>query len=73
MYTPEDAAATELITKDRPYAGRLYMGFGLVANQGNKRYDKLELFSYTQIFRTKEFDDQDTGDIFGSVSLSYHL
>ena len=43
MYTPEDTAAPELITKDRPYAGWLYMGFGLVANQGNKRYDKLEL------------------------------
>jgi hypothetical protein len=43
MYTPEDTAATQLITEDRPYAGWLYMGFGMVANQGNKRYDKLEL------------------------------
>lgn len=43
MYTPEDTAATQLITEDRPYAGWLYMGFGLVANQGTKRYDQLEL------------------------------
>jgi len=43
MYTPEDTTATQLITEDRPYAGWLYMGFGLVANQGTKRYDKLEL------------------------------
>jgi hypothetical protein len=43
MYTPEDTAATQLITDDRPYAGWLYMGFGLVANQGTRRYDKLEL------------------------------
>ena len=43
IYTPEDTVATQLITEDRPYAGWLYMGFGLVANQGTKRYDKLEL------------------------------
>ncbi|RPJ18140.1 MAG: DUF2219 family protein, partial [Desulfobacteraceae bacterium] len=43
MFTPEDTTATQLIAEDRPYAGWLYMGFGLVANQGTKRYDKLEL------------------------------
>jgi lipid A 3-O-deacylase len=43
IYTPEDTAATQLLTEDRPYAGWLYMGFGLVAEQGTKRYDKLEL------------------------------
>jgi hypothetical protein len=43
IYTPEDTTATQLIAEDRPYAGWLYMGFGLVANQGTKRYDKLEL------------------------------
>jgi lipid A 3-O-deacylase len=43
IFTPEDTTATQLITDDRPYAGWLYMGFGLVANQGTKRYDKLEL------------------------------
>jgi len=43
IYTPEDTTTTQLITDDRPYAGWLYMGFGLVANQGTKRYDKLEL------------------------------
>jgi hypothetical protein len=29
--------------------------------------------TYTQIFRTKEFEGQESGDIFGSVSLSYHF
>jgi len=43
IFTPEDTAATQLIPEDRPYAGWLYMGFGMVANQGTKRYDKLEL------------------------------
>jgi len=43
LFTPEDTTATQLIPEDRPYAGWLYMGFGLVANQGTKRYDKLEL------------------------------
>ena len=43
IYTPEDTTATQLLAEDRPYAGWLYMGFGLVANQGTKRYDKLEL------------------------------
>jgi hypothetical protein len=43
IYTPEDTKATQLLTDDRPYAGWLYMGFGVVANQGTERYDKLEL------------------------------
>jgi lipid A 3-O-deacylase len=43
IYTPEDITVRELINEDRPYAGWLYLGFGLVANQGSKRYDKLEL------------------------------
>jgi hypothetical protein len=43
IYTPEDISNPELIRDDRPYAGWLYLGFGLVANQGSKRYDKLEL------------------------------
>ena len=43
IYTPEDTAATQLIPEDRPYAGWLYLGFGLVAKQGSHRYDKLEL------------------------------
>ena len=37
IYTPEDTSATELIEDDRPYAGWLYAGFGLVANQGTNR------------------------------------
>ena len=43
IYTPENTASSELVTDDRPYAGWLYIGFGIVANQGLKRYDKLEL------------------------------
>jgi len=43
IYTPEDITAKEVIRNDRPYAGWLYLGFGLVANQGSERYDKIEL------------------------------
>lgn len=43
IYTPEDITKRTLIKEDRPYAGWLSVGFGLVANQGSKRYDKLEL------------------------------
>jgi lipid A 3-O-deacylase len=43
IYTPADTTATALIPDDRPYAGWLYVGMGLVANQGSKRYDKLQL------------------------------
>jgi len=43
IYTPEDTATSQLIKDDRPYAGWLYLGFGLVANQGARRYDKFEL------------------------------
>jgi len=43
IYTPEDTAASQPLKDDRPYAGWLYLGFGLAANQGVKRYDKLEL------------------------------
>jgi len=43
IFTPEDTTAKELIPEDRPYAGWLYVGFGIVANQGSRRYDKLEL------------------------------
>jgi len=43
MYTPEDTFSTQLVSDDRPYAGWLYVGIGLAANQGSERYDKLEL------------------------------
>lgn len=43
IYTPENLSTTTLIEEDRPYAGWLYLGFGLVGNQGNHRYDKIEL------------------------------
>lgn len=43
IFTPEDTAAAQLIPEDRPYAGWLYAGFGIVANQGMRRYDKIEL------------------------------
>ena len=43
IYTPEDIETSSLIAEDRPYAGWLYLGFGLVANQGANRYDNIEL------------------------------
>jgi hypothetical protein len=43
IYTPEQTGISHLIKDDRPYAGWLYFGLGLVANQGSKRYDQLEL------------------------------
>ena len=43
IYTPTDTLSTQLVPDDRPYAGWLYMGFGLVANQGSRRYDKVQL------------------------------
>ena len=27
--------------------------------------------SYTQVYRTREFDEQSSDDVFGSVNLSY--
>ncbi len=43
IYTPEDISETELLEDDRPYAGWLYLGFGIAANQGTNRFDQLEL------------------------------
>ena len=43
IYTPEDISEHQLIEDERPYAGWLYLGFGVVGNQGSRRYDKLEL------------------------------
>jgi lipid A 3-O-deacylase len=43
MYTPENTSTTSLVANDRPYAGWLYLGVGLAANQGSERYDKMEL------------------------------
>ncbi len=43
IFTPEDISRTDLIKEDRPYAGWLNLGLGLVANQGSRRYDKIEL------------------------------
>lgn len=43
IYTPEDITDPELILDDRPYAGWLYLGFGLAAYQGLTRFDKVEL------------------------------
>jgi hypothetical protein len=43
IFTPEDISRTDLIARERPYAGWLYVGFGLVASQGSNRYDQLEL------------------------------
>ncbi len=44
MYTPEDISQERLIEDDRPYAGWLYAGFGLVAEDPKRnRIDNLEL------------------------------
>ena len=43
IYTPEDTFTSQLVRDERPYAGWLYLGFGLMANQGTKRYDKVQL------------------------------
>lgn len=48
IYTPQDTFTKKLIPDDRPYAGWLYLGFGLVANQekapyASERYDKIQL------------------------------
>jgi lipid A 3-O-deacylase len=47
IYTPRDTFSSKILPKDRLYAGWLYLGFGLVATQGNergdKRYDKVHL------------------------------
>jgi hypothetical protein len=44
MYTPSDITREELLPNDRPYAGWLYAGFGLVAENPEKnRIDNLEI------------------------------
>ncbi|MFO8084338.1 MAG: lipid A deacylase LpxR family protein [Desulfobacterales bacterium] len=43
IYTPDNISETELIKDDIPYAGWLYLGFGITANQGVNRFDQLEL------------------------------
>jgi hypothetical protein len=43
IYTPEDITAHGLLEEERPYAGWLYAGFGLVINRGDKRYDQVEM------------------------------
>lgn len=42
IFTPEDISRTDLIEKERPYAGWLNFGLGLVANQGSRRFDRIE-------------------------------
>ncbi|MEQ9328790.1 MAG: DUF2219 family protein [Rhodospirillales bacterium] len=29
--------------------------------------------SYTQVYRTREFEQQDSGDVFGSFNVSYRF
>lgn len=44
IFTPEDITQTALIAEDRPYAGWLYAGFGLVAERDDRKtIDNLEL------------------------------
>lgn len=42
IYTPENTFTSDPIPGERPYAGWLYMGFGLIANQGNEKYDRYD-------------------------------
>ncbi len=42
IYTPENVYTSELVPGERPYAGWLYMGLGLMANQGNEHYDRYD-------------------------------
>ena len=37
IFTPEDIRATKLISDDRPYAGWLYLGLGLVTERKTKK------------------------------------
>jgi len=48
-----------------PFVGDLQAGLVV-------QWDRFRI-TYTQIFRTKEFEGQDDGDIFGSLSLSYQF
>lgn len=43
IYTPENTRVRRLLPDARPYAGWLYLGLGLAANQGSRRYDKIYL------------------------------
>jgi lipid A 3-O-deacylase len=43
IFTPADISVPELIEDDVPYAGWLYIGLGISANQGLNRFDQLEL------------------------------
>ncbi|MDB9822688.1 lipid A deacylase LpxR family protein [Deltaproteobacteria bacterium] len=43
IYTPKNTYISQSLQNDRPYAGWLYMGFGLVVNKGDERYDKVQL------------------------------
>jgi hypothetical protein len=49
----------------KPFVGDLQAG--LAVQWGRFR------FSYTEIFRSKEFEEQESADVFGSLSLSYHF
>jgi len=43
IFTPDDISDPDLIEDDVPYAGWLYLGLGIMANQGFNRFDQLEL------------------------------
>jgi len=41
IYTPEDLTVTHPDTRDRPYAGWLYLGFGMMQDTDHRRFDRL--------------------------------
>jgi hypothetical protein len=46
-----------------PFVANLFAGFGVT-------YQRVKL-TFAQVYRTKEFKNQDTGEVFGSLTLSY--
>jgi hypothetical protein len=43
IYTPEQTDTRRLIKDDRPYAGWLYLGFGIAANRDPDTFEQIEL------------------------------
>ena len=42
IYTPANTYTSSLVHGERPYAGWLYIGIGLMATQGNEKYDRYD-------------------------------
>ena len=42
IYTPENTYTVDLVHGERPYAGWMYLGFGMLANQGRENFDRYD-------------------------------